>query len=235
MIRTFFAFIFCAEVSVQAFDDTSTYLRTNIAGYTVLVSSNLLARPLEFQAAMGAIGTQAAEIENAVESRVLNFFRSVPIWVEWQSKTNGAAEYHPSREWLARNGYNPEKAKAIEINNARNFVNWAKSDQPSMLLHELAHAFHDQVLGWNDQEVKRAFQAAKNSGKYLKVAHANGKHVKAYALTDEKEYFAELTEAYFGRNDFLPFTRSELRVFDEQGFRTIEEKWRAFEKKEATE
>ncbi len=32
-----------------------------------------------------------------------------------------------------------------------------------------------------------------------------------YALTDEKEFFAEMTEAYFGANDFYPFVVGELK------------------------
>jgi hypothetical protein len=30
-------------------------------------------------------------------------------------------------------------------------------------------------------------------------------------LTDQKEFFAEMTEAYFGMNDFFPFNRGELK------------------------
>ncbi|MGO9112581.1 MAG: hypothetical protein ACLP9L_25400 [Thermoguttaceae bacterium] len=32
-----------------------------------------------------------------------------------------------------------------------------------------------------------------------------GQHVRHYALTDHKEFFAEMSEAYFGMNDFFPF------------------------------
>ena len=30
-------------------------------------------------------------------------------------------------------------------------------------------------------------------------------------LTDHKEFFAEMSEAYFGMNDFFPFNRAELK------------------------
>jgi len=38
--------------------------------------------------------------------------------------------------------------------------------------------------------------------------------MRAYAMNDAKEYFAEETEAFFGRNDFYPFTREELKKHD---------------------
>ena len=48
---------------------------------------------------------------------------------------------------------------------------------------------------------------------------------RAYALTDDKEYFAELTEAYYGVNDFYPFTRDQLLSFDIAGYTLIEQAW----------
>ena len=33
---------------------------------------------------------------------------------------------------------------------------------------------------------------------------------EAYALTDEFEYFAEITEANFWTNDYYPFVKSDL-------------------------
>jgi hypothetical protein len=43
-----------------------------------------------------------------------------------------------------------------------------------------------------------------------------------YALTNQKEFFAEMTEAYFGVNDFYPFNRAELKqaepaLFEQMG------------------
>ncbi len=40
-----------------------------------------------------------------------------------------------------------------------------------------------------------------------------------------QEYFSELTEAYFGKNDFFPFTRDELKQHDPAGFALMEEAW----------
>ena len=48
---------------------------------------------------------------------------------------------------------------------------------------------------------------------------------KAYAATNPAEYFAELSEAYFGTNDFAPFTRAELEKHDPVGFALMRKAW----------
>ena len=44
-------------------------------------------------------------------------------------------------------------------------------------------------------------------------------------MNNHREYFAELSEAYFGENDFPPFTRIDLQLFDLQGYEAIEAAW----------
>ena len=67
------------------------------------------------------------------------------------------------------------------------------------------------------------------AGLYLQVPDRKDKTrmVKAYAATNQEEYFAELTEAYFGQNDWFPHNREELRNYDPRGYKMIEEVWSA--------
>ena len=60
---------------------------------------------------------------------------------------------------------------------------------------------------------------------YAAVAHVNGGKRRAYALTNAQEYFAELSEAYFGKNDFYPFTRAELEKHDPVGYQLLRGVW----------
>ena len=39
------------------------------------------------------------------------------------------------------------------------------------------------------------------------------------------EFFAELTEAYFGLNDYFPFKKSDLEQYDSVGYSMIEKVW----------
>lgn len=102
---------------------------------------------------------------------------------------------------------------------------------PNITLHELAHAYHDRVLkgGYGNAEIIRAYEAAKESGKYEQVEQrfGNGRSVKtrAYALTNPMEYFAESSEAYFSTNDFFPFNREELVQHDPSLVPVLKELW----------
>jgi len=94
-----------------------------------------------------------------------------------------------------------------------------------MVLHELAHAYHDQVLGFDHPKVKAAYDAAKKSGTYDKVLIWNGRVGRHYAMTNHKEYLAETTEAFFGTNDIYPFVKAELRQHDPAMYALLAELW----------
>ena len=96
---------------------------------------------------------------------------------------------------------------------------------PAVVLHELAHAYHDQFLGFGNAEVEAAYSKAKQSGSYDEVLDHLGNNVRHYGMNNAKEYFAEATEAYFYRNDFYPFVQGELRKHDPLMFEVLERLW----------
>ena len=55
--------------------------------------------------------------------------------------------------------------------------------------------------------------------------------VKHYSTINQMEYFAEATEAYFGTNDYYPFIRPELELFDAGGSQAVEAAWGLTEEK----
>lgn len=203
----------------------SAYAQRDIRGFTVLVHREALSHPAEVREALQELEEQIRRVVRVVPSGTLWQLRHVRIWLEWENKPNGAAEYHPSAEWLREHGYNPEKARGIEISNARNFVRWSRGEQPWMLLHELAHAYHHQVLGYENRMVLIAYRHAMQRGLYEQVEYIRGGKQKAYATTNVQEYFAELSEAYFGKNDFYPFTREHLAKHDPVGYKMVEQAW----------
>jgi hypothetical protein len=46
-----------------------------------------------------------------------------------------------------------------------------------------------------------------------------------YGLTDPKEFFAEMTECYFGSNDFHPFVTVELKQAGPETCALLAEIW----------
>lgn len=172
---------------------------------------------------------QLGRVAKAVPAGPLEKLRKVSIYVSPVYEGHRAkAEYHPSADWLRENGRDPVMAKSVEITNVDKFA-FENRRQPSLLLHELAHAYHDRVLGNDHIGVLNRYAQAKRSGTYESVKRFTGNETvtdRAYALENHKEYFAETTEAFFGKNDFYPFTREELKEHDPGMFELLEKLWR---------
>jgi hypothetical protein len=143
--------------------------------------------------------------------------------------THGALrpmQYHPSAGWLKANGYSEQLAGCVHIPDAREFLSpFENHRQPWAVLHELAHAYHDRVLGFDDAGVKAAWEKFKGTGRYRSVVTTPGPMREHYALTNEREFFAEMTEAYFGANDFYPFVAGELNQAEPEIFALMRDVW----------
>ena len=152
----------------------------------------------------------------------------MPIWVEVEDphKQYPCMCYHPSREWLTENGWNPDTAGSVEICNATNFLSWTH-EQPYMVLHEMAHAYNQQMWSYDNADVKAAYERAKAAGIYESVLRYNGNVARHYALNSPDEYFAESTEAFFGTNDYYPFVRVELQKHDPTMCELVKKLWGA--------
>lgn len=198
-------------------------------GWTVHVSSQLLQdQPQKTRTAIDLLSRQLQRVVDSVPAEAVQQLRKVPIWINPQYQgQQPRAEYHPSRGWLENNDRDPQMAKAIEITNVSIFEAENRR-MPDLILHELAHAYHDQVLGFDEERIIEAFRLAKKSGTYDSVRRFTGRKTitdKAYAISNHKEYFAETTEAYFGRNDFYPFDRKELASHDPQMLTVLKRCW----------
>ncbi|MCL4743186.1 MAG: hypothetical protein KJZ54_13390 [Phycisphaerales bacterium] len=203
-----------------------------LRGFRVMVNRSLLEDRALLHDTLAGLDHDLSMVERSIARPQLEFLRSVTVWVETQGAvvpggmSGRGMCYHPSARWLAAHGLLREKAGGIEVVNARDFLEWRRN-QPFMTLHELAHAYH-HALGYEHPGVRAAYDAAMAEGLYEAVAYnlaADGAPVRAYAANNPQEYFAELTEAYFGLNDYFPFTRPQLRHHDPRGFELIERLW----------
>ena len=210
----------------QAYPSTDHYEVRQIEGWKVYVQKEI--DPRTCKDALRLLEVKLYDITRAVPPKALASLRAVPIWMGVKD-VNGrhpCACYHPDRQWLIDNHYNPDMAGAVEIANAETFLKWSHG-QPQMVLHELAHGYHHQVLTHQNAKVRAAYRHAVESKKYDAILRSNGRRERAYAMNNEQEYFAELTEAYFGENDFFPFVRIELKEHDPEGCKMVQEAWGA--------
>lgn len=178
--------------------------------------------------ALANISEDLQMITDSLQDEILDILNARPMWLELQNG-NGAC-FHPNKIWILENDHVPEKAHCVEVTNAKNFNNWSGSNQPMIVLHELSHYYHYHELGWNNNTITSAYENAKGKGLYINVEYINpdGSVVTrgtAYALENEKEYFAELSEAYWGKNDYYPFTRDQLKEYDPVGYQMVESLW----------
>ena len=190
-----------------------------IEGWAVRVSRTLLAADPELtERAISLLTAQLKKVAGVVPPAPLSDLRRVTLWVSPEYPgTPPRAEYHPGEQWLKENGRDPAMVHGVEFTNVRIFEAETRR-MPLLALHELAHAYHHRVLGHDHAGIREAFEAALKSGKYDRVerrdAEGRTRLDRAYALANPQEYFAEGTEAFFGANDFYPYTREELRSHD---------------------
>ena len=202
------------------------YTTEFIEGWVVHVSDALRKeKPEETDKALSLLEEQCRVVIEVVPSTALTSLQSVQLWMSLPaSGRRPRAEFHPSANWLHANGMDVSKAKGIEFSNIPIFEKEIKR-MPMMLLHELAHAYHNLVLGNDHPEVLRLYERAKKSGDYDEVARRDRKPQIAYAMNNQMEYFAETTEAFFGENDFYPFNRAELKTHDPEMHDLLERVW----------
>ena len=199
-----------------------------IEGWTVQVDERLL------EGDGAALGDRAIKLLTArlvaisvvVPQAKLARLREVPIQLDLTHGSLHAMQYHPSAAWLKAHGYSEQLARRVHIPDAREFLSpFENHRQPWAVLHELAHAYHDRVLGFDDARVIAAWKKFRDGGRYKSVLTLPGPMREHYALTDEKEFFAEMTESYFGTNDFYPFVAGELKQAEPEIFALLRDVW----------
>ncbi len=200
-----------------------------LEGWTVRVDDRLLGDAPDAvlgQRALKFLEAKLVEIKVVVPPGRLKLLQEVPIVLDLHCGKLSSMQYHPSAGWLKENGYTEDLAECVHLPRAADLVTKRNiNEQPWVILHELAHAFHDQHLSFEHPEIKAAQEAYKASGRGDATLLHNGKRVKHYALTNQMEFFAEMTEAYFGSNDFYPFNRAELRDSEPEIFRLLQTIW----------
>ena len=104
---------------------TTGYTVKEIEGWRVLVNKELLSDHNDLaEDVLKLLSHQLYQIARIVPDEALKEIRNVPIWVEYNAPRHRCMCYHPSEQWLRNNGFNPEKARSVEIANSENFLKW---------------------------------------------------------------------------------------------------------------
>ncbi|MBM3765730.1 MAG: zinc-dependent peptidase [Acidobacteria bacterium] len=206
----------------------TAHTNRSIEGWTVRVDDRLLKGE---HAAVGARALKLLEarlvaITVVVPEKSLAKLRTITIQLDLTHGDLNVMQYHPDAGWLKEHGYSERLAKCVHIPAMEDFLEpEGIHSQPWVVLHELAHGFHDQVLDFDEPRVKDAWKRFRAGGKYKSVLTTSGKMREHYGVTDQMEFFAEMTECYFGSNDFYPFVAGELKQAEPEIFALLADIW----------
>ena len=191
--------LFTTAVPAEAYEPTSHYTVKNIEGWKVHVHNDLL--PGGKHAETGAAALQRLkgdmiQVRRWMPDEPLKKLLKVGVWLEVDS-TNGpygrtpTFHYHPEKDWLEKMDFHPGKHKCVEYSRAEALVNKKKRSSKT-LLHELAHAYHDQILTFDDPDVLAAYKRCVEGTAYPE---------RDWVKSDHKEFFAGVTTRYFGTEE----------------------------------
>src|ERR1043165_4273418 len=143
-----------------------------IEGWKVHVEPALVEgdRAEEGERCLTLLANHLQRIKILVPAEPLAKLQHIEIWIEQNHPQLKSMQYHPSRQWLIEHGHDPRLARKVHITQARQLLSREQMlKHPALILHELAHGYHDQVLGFDNPEVIAAFERAKIARIYEEV------------------------------------------------------------------
>src|ERR1051326_75810 len=156
---------------------SASFQTNSIEGWTTLVSERLLAEDkAATERALELLRAQLKEVVRVAPPPAVAKLREVTLWFSPEDPgVKPAAEYHPARRWLREDGRDEDLPRGIEFTNVRTFEAESRR-MPNFTLHELAHAYHHRTLsgGFDNAEIKAAYNRAKASGSYDEVERSFG-------------------------------------------------------------
>jgi hypothetical protein len=149
--------------------------------------------------------------------------------------------FHPDVEWLKENGCSPDKAECVELYNLDDYNASRDHWLPGgVMLHEYAHAYHYKCLEgrYDNPEVKACYDEAMLEKLYdsVGVHGSQGPTAKAYASSNQMEYFAELSAAFLGGldpdqeyNKWYPYNRRQVSEHDPRAYELLKKIWQVLD------
>lgn len=218
--------------------DEYGYATYQHAGFTFKMKESCT-KTEEGRQALQCMREDLDKICSIIPEKALAVMKSRPIWMEENNTHNrSAAWYHTSADYPASIGDISAKGKCLEITNYSKYMASRVTNQPFMVLHELCHLYHDQGLGGRgNQDINAAYRNALDKDLYhiyyrryapddlVGTEYVADEKNHVYCLNDSFEFFSEMSEAYWGANDYFPYNCEQLKEFDPVAFALMEKIW----------
>jgi len=213
------------------------YERREIEGFTVYVNSNIFLHKYDRfgRPALAPLERELNDLRRILVPKIVAVLQEVPIWVEWDTvdpnMPNAVAVYYHRDvpEEAVKQGFDKRRAGCITVLTLRILGEMRRPGtalQQIVILHEMAHAVNDRLLGWEHPELEAAFKQAVDRKLYDEVNDRFGRRTRAYARTNAREYFAEISCAYLDSCNYFPFNHDQLRGHDPVGYKLAERVWK---------
>ncbi len=208
------------------------YVTTHAGKWTVMVEKQLHAdTPALAKQALARLTKKLGEAMKALPEPSHAKLQKLRIFLMYGPKAKGGGhdeglDYIQKNEPAHYKQLDPRWASGVVIYSAENYVQISEFWAIKALVHEFAHAHHLEQWPEDQPDILRAWQNAMKRRLYHGVKDDQGKTVaKAYAATNQLEYFAELSCVYFVGCNYQPFNRKELKAYDPVGYAMIEKMW----------
>jgi hypothetical protein len=234
-MRYLAAFLVAAPLAASAADPVPAgYSVRNLCGFTTLVHKSVLEQPADRwrRRPLDVLELEFNDLKRVLAPKLFELLRGIPVYVHWDAApadSGVVAVYRSAADPSRLKEGERARANCVDILTLRRLGELRPPGsrfQQIVTLHEMAHAVHHRLLGFDAPEVLAAFQQAVDRKLYDDVWDRTNRRGRAYARTNANEYFAEISCAYLDSCHFYPFTYSDLRGHDPAGFALAESVWK---------
>ena len=198
------------------------YQERDIHGWKIVIETKLAEDPLLVAPMIEKLEAQLSQIAAKVPSPQIDRLRETPIWLFHTDPHMEAHEflglYHISVDWLAENGYPPALHQAVQFDKR-----FGREHGPGTVFHELAHAYHDRELGFENPRIIELYEQAK--AKVAGVRDGCPCDDVPFAFSYVEEFFATFSQAYLGGICFYPNNRNIIRLMHPEMLDFLNEVW----------
>ena len=212
------------------------YEKVNLEGFTVYANLRVTGQAHDgfHRPPLRVLENELNDLKRILHPKIVGILQGIPIWAEWDvsdSISPGAVAryYGGPADHYRKMGGDPRKANCVEVMSIKTLASIRRPGTPLqqiIILHEMAHAVHHRLLGWENPELEAVFKQAVDRKLYDWVNDRFGRQGKAYARTNAGEYFAEISCAYLDSCNYFPFNYEQLRGHDPAGFKFAERVWK---------
>jgi len=226
-------------------DSTDTHELYYGGGFDIVIPKEFIdERPDDARAALETLSDRLEAASAVIPADRLRKLTDVRFLIEWKpahAKLAPTLAHYLLLDWGADwdNRY-AGKGGSVEVLAERALIGTSGAritkTLPYWALHELAHAYHDRVVVDIKEKVRKAYRNAMDRGLYANVITRYpqdglynpfplSSKGRAYAATNEWEYFAELSVAYLAWNPTFPHTQKDLNGYDPDGYQLMVDAW----------